>query len=93
MSETFQLDKTKTTTKAYLMINCESGCEAQIFDELKTFPEIKKAETTIGRHDILAHVEAGSPDELSYVITMKIRKIPQIRCTTTLVCTESVLEK
>ena len=88
MSETFQLDKTKTITRAYLMINCESGCEAQIFDELKTFPEIKKAETTIGRHDILVLVEAGSPDELSHIITMKIRRIPQIHCTTTLVCTE-----
>jgi DNA-binding Lrp family transcriptional regulator len=88
MSETFQLDKTKTITKAYLMINCESGSETQIIDELKTFPEIKKVDMTIGRHDILTLIQAGSADELSDIITMKIRKIPEIRCTTTLVCTE-----
>lgn len=88
MSETFQLDKTETVTRAYLMINCECGSESHVFDELKTFPEIKKAEMTIGRHDILALIQADSPDELRDVIAMKIRKIPQISCTTTLVCTE-----
>ena len=88
MSETFQLDKTKTTTKAYLMINCESGSETQVLDELKTFPAIRKAEMTIGRHDILALIQADSTDELRDIITMKIRKIPEISCTTTLVCTE-----
>lgn len=88
MSEIFQLDKTEAVTRAYLMINCECGSEVHVFDELKTFPEIKKAEITIGRHDILALIQADSPEELSYIITMKIRKIPEISCTTTLVCTE-----
>jgi DNA-binding Lrp family transcriptional regulator len=88
MSETFQLDRTKTMTRAYLMINCESDCEARVFDELKIFPAITKAEMTIGRHDILALIQADSPEELGDIITMKIRKIPQIRSTTTLVCTE-----
>jgi len=88
MSETFQLDRTKTTTRAYLMINCECGSEAHVVDELRTFPAIREAEMTIGRHDILALIQADSPDELSDIIAMKIRKIPEIRCTTTLVCTK-----
>jgi DNA-binding Lrp family transcriptional regulator len=86
MLETFQFDKIKTVTRAYLMINCESGSEACVFDNLKKIPEIKKAEAIIGRHDILALIHADSPDELGQIITTKIRKVPQIRCTTTLVC-------
>lgn len=86
MSETFQLDKIETTTRAYLMINCDDGSEMHVFDELKTFPEIKKAEMTIGRHDILVLIQTDSPDDLRDIIAMKIRKIPQISCTTTLVC-------
>ncbi len=86
MSEMFQINK--TATRAYLMINCQDGCELHVFDELKTFPAIKEAEMTIGRHDILALIETGSPDELRDVIAQEIRKIPEICCTTTLVCTE-----
>lgn len=86
MSEMFQLDKVQS--KAYLMINCESGSEGHVLDEIRTFPEIKESTLTIGRHDILALVEARTPDDLRDVISMKIRKIPEIRCTTTLVCTK-----
>lgn len=86
MSEMFQLSKAQS--KAYLMINCESGSEEHVFDEIRTFPEIKEATLTIGRHDILALIQASSPDGLRDVISMKVRKIPEIRCTTTLVCTE-----
>ncbi|MDE1763700.1 MAG: Lrp/AsnC ligand binding domain-containing protein [Thaumarchaeota archaeon] len=87
MSEMFQLDKTQA--RAYLMINCESGAEVHVLDEIRTFPEIKESTLTIGRHDILALVQASTPDELRDVISMKVRKIPEVRCTTTLVCTES----
>ncbi len=86
MSEVFQVDK--AMTRAYLMINCQDGCETHVIDELKTFPGIKEVRVTIGRHDILTMIEAGSPDELRDVIALKIRKIPEVYCTTTLVCTE-----
>jgi DNA-binding Lrp family transcriptional regulator len=87
MSEAFQLDKEKAT-RAYVMINCENDCESRVFYELKTIPQIKKAETTIGRHDILALIHADSPEELGDIIAMKIRRISEVRSTTTLVCTE-----
>lgn len=85
MSEMFELDKIQS--RAYLMINCESGSEEHVLDEIRTFPEIKESTLTIGRHDIMAFVQASSPDELRDVIVLKIRKIPEVRCTTTLVCT------
>ena len=84
MSEMFQQDKVQS--KAYLMINCVSGSEDHVLDEIRTFPEIKESMLTIGRHDILALVQTGSPDELGDVIALKIRRIPEILCTTTLVC-------
>lgn len=86
MSEMFQIDK--TLTRAYVMINCESGAEEHVLDEIRTYPEIKESTLTIGRHDIMALVQTGTPDELRDVISMKVRKIPEVRCTTTLVCTQ-----
>ncbi|MDE1828694.1 MAG: Lrp/AsnC ligand binding domain-containing protein [Thaumarchaeota archaeon] len=88
MSEMFQLDKART--RAYVMINCESGSEEHVLDEIRTLPEIKESTLTIGRHDIMALVQASSPDELRDAISLKVRKIPEVRCTTTLVCTQQV---
>lgn|GEM_PF-706030 len=89
MSEMFQIDR--VGSRAYLMINCESGSEGHVLDEISTFPEIKECTLTIGRHDILALVEAETAEELGYIIASKIRRIPEIRCTTTLVCTKAGL--
>lgn len=86
MSEMFQLDKVQS--KAYLMINCESGSEEHVLDEIRTFPEIKESTLTIGRHDISQIIRRPCLDQSQDVISMKIRKIPEIRCTTTLVCTK-----
>ncbi len=87
MSEMFKMDKMES--RAYLMINCESGAEEHVLDEIRTFPQIVESTLTIGRHDILALVQTSSPDELRDVIVLKIRRIPEVRCTTTLVCTRA----
>lgn len=86
MSEMFQMDDEQT--RAYLMINCEYGSEEHVLDELRTFPEIKDLTLTIGPHDILALIHASSTDHLREIIYLRIRRIPSIHCTTTLVCTQ-----
>ena len=87
MSEMFQIGR--AGSRAYLMINCKSGSEEHVLDEIRTFPEIKESILTIGRHDILALGETATPEQLGEVIAAKIRRIPEICCTTTLVCTRT----
>lgn len=84
MSELFQIDRSQP--KAYLMINCEDGSEEYVLDEIRTIPEIRESTLTIGRHDVLALIQAHTIDDLKDVIALKIRKIPQVCSTTTLVC-------
>jgi DNA-binding Lrp family transcriptional regulator len=86
MSELSQIDKTQA--RAYLMINCQNGSEEHVLDEIRTYPEIKDSMLTVGRCDIVALVEASSTDKLRDIIILKIRKIPEISSTTTLVCTQ-----
>lgn len=85
MSKTLQIDS-NGSARAYLMINCETGTEMQILDMLRSYPQIREAELTLGRHDILVQIEADSFEELRETILLKIRKIPEIRSTTTLMC-------
>jgi len=71
---------------AYLMINCEQGSEESIIEQLRMFPEVKEIRSTFGSYDILIKIQAQSVESLRDLITFRIRKIPTIRATTTLMC-------
>jgi len=73
---------------AYVLINCDLGCEKAIIDELKLLVNIKEAHGILGAYDILAKVESDSVESLRDTITWKIRKLNRIRSTLTLMVTE-----
>ncbi len=69
---------------AYVLINCDLGSEEEIISELKTVEGVKEVHGTFGAYDILSKVEAETSQPLRETITWKIRKIPKIRSTLTL---------
>jgi len=68
---------------AYVLINCDLGYEEQTIEELKHISDVKEVHGTFGVYDILAKVESDAVEKLE-TITLKIRKIPKIRFTITL---------
>ncbi len=75
----------KNTETTCVMINCESGSESRIIDEIKSIPGVKESMRTSGPYDILTIIESNTVESLKEIIENQIRKIPQIRATTTLV--------
>ncbi len=73
---------------AYVLINCDLGCEKAIIDELKQLTNIKEAHGILGAYDIIAKVESDSVETLRDTITWKIRKLNRVRSTLTLMVTE-----
>ena len=71
-------------TTAYVLINCDLGYEEQIIEELKHISDVKEVHGVFGVYDILVKLEAGSLDEISKTVTLKIRKLDKIRFTMTL---------
>jgi DNA-binding Lrp family transcriptional regulator len=71
------------------MINCETGSEDSIIDELKSINYIKEVQVVLGNYDILAKLETPSIEHTRDVIAV-IRKIKGIRYTTTVICTKSL---
>ena len=69
---------------AYVLINCVMRVEKAVIDKLKTFDAVKEAIGTFGVYDILVKLEADSDQKLTDVITQKIRKMDNVRTTTTL---------
>lgn len=69
---------------AYVLINCELGSEEAVISELKTMEDVVEVHGTFGAYDILAKVESEQVEKLRETITWKVRKIPKIRSTLTL---------
>lgn len=69
---------------AYVLINCELGSEESVIAELKMMADVVEVHGTFGAYDILAKVESEQVEKLRETITWKVRKIPKIRSTLTL---------
>lgn len=71
---------------AYVMITCEPDSEGIVLDKIRSIECVKDAIITYGNYDIVAEIEIESIESLRDVIIHNIRKIKNIRCTTTLMC-------
>lgn len=71
------------THTAYVLISCMVGEEHTVLDRIKEIPQIKTALMTFGEYDLVAKIQADSPQEMAD-ISSQIRQIQKIRSTITL---------
>lgn len=72
--------------QAFVLINSEPGAEATVLKALEAIPEVKEAHMIYGVYDIIARVEAETMKELKDTVSLKIRRLDNIRSTLTLIC-------
>jgi DNA-binding Lrp family transcriptional regulator len=73
---------------AYILVNCTMGSEVNIINEVAKLSDVKEVRGTYGVHDIFVKVKSDSTETLNHTITSKIRKVPGITSTATLVVIE-----
>lgn len=73
-------------SRAFVMINSETGAEGEVLKALEEIPEVRKAYQLHGIYDIIIQVEAETMLELKEVVTKRIRPLHKVRCTQTLIC-------
>lgn len=76
------------SAKAFLLISAEIGRERDVASELESIPNVKEVHVTYGVYDVIAKVEAESPERLKETITNKIRSLDHIKSTLTMVVVE-----
>lgn len=69
--------------KAYVLMGCTLGREAEIIAALKSVDNVVEAHGTLGMYDLLAEVEADTEEVLTKTVTESIRKMEHIRSTVT----------
>ena len=74
----------KYMTQAFIIIHCHRSQEPTILQELEKIPEILEADHLIGSFEIICKLAAPTYNDISDVISKKIRKIQNIKSTITL---------
>jgi len=74
--------------KAFVLISCDLGKEEVTLIALRTMNQIKEDHGTWGSYDIVAEVNSDDAESLHEIITWKIRKLPSIRATLSLMAIE-----
>ena len=78
--------------EAIVLLSTEVGAEEEVFKELLRIRNVIEAYIVYGVYDMVAKIRAGSHDELREVIVNRIRRIPKVRSTTTMVVVESSIK-
>jgi len=70
---------------AYSLIKAESGKDFRVLAIVKRRNEVREVALTYGAYDLIAKIEVESPEALDTFIFDVLRKIPEVRETTTLI--------
>jgi DNA-binding Lrp family transcriptional regulator len=73
---------------SYVLINVVAGSEEKVFKEVRRIPDVKECHRIYGMYDMIAKVEANSPDALKESVTWKIRRLDGVRSTVTTIVIE-----
>ena len=73
---------------AYVLVNCTIGSEVKIINEIAKLSDVKEVRGTYGVHDIFVKVKSDNVETMNHTITTKVRRVPGISSTVTLVVIE-----
>jgi DNA-binding Lrp family transcriptional regulator len=73
---------------AFVLINVESGAEDSVLKEVKRLEVVKEAYVSYGVYDVIVKVKIATMHELKENVTHKIRSLPGVRSTLTLMVIE-----
>ena len=70
---------------AYVLVTLNPGTENNILKKAAIFKEVKRVSMTYGEYDGLLQIQAETLDELNTFLTDKLRVLPDIFQTATLI--------
>jgi DNA-binding Lrp family transcriptional regulator len=80
--------KDRQMTKAFVLINADTGVEGLLHEEIKALNGVKEVYQLYGEYDMMAVVEEQDEKEVQRIVSWELRKIRGIRSTNTMVVAE-----
>ena len=76
------------TILAYILITMHSGSEKEVLKRISNFKEIIEANLVVGEYDAVVKVRVEDISELDKFLTDKLRALPDVFLTTTMIITK-----
>jgi len=73
------------TVKAYILVNVSTGTEDEVSKTLVEFDEVEEVATIYGEYDAIIKVAAKDMNDLDDFISSKLRSVPNIFMTSTMI--------
>lgn len=73
---------------AFVLFNVEAGSEEKVLQKLRETDGMQEAYVSYGAYDLIAKVKADTMEKLKETVTYKLRIIPNVRSTLTLIMME-----
>jgi len=70
---------------AYVLFKVSSGTEREVCQELVEFSEVIQADIIFGEYDVIAKIETPELDKLEEFVSLKIRNVPNVLVTSTMI--------
>ncbi|MCH7648825.1 MAG: Lrp/AsnC ligand binding domain-containing protein [Thaumarchaeota archaeon] len=70
--------------QAFITIHCSKSDEYRVMKNLEEIPEVVEADVLIGNYEIICRLAAPTYNDISEIVSKKIRKIPGIKSTITI---------
>jgi DNA-binding Lrp family transcriptional regulator len=83
------VEKVCFLVSAYVLVKVEAGKDRTAFKEVKTIEGVKRVSITYGTFDLVIEVSFERIQELDRFVFHRLRVIPQIRETMTIICSET----
>jgi DNA-binding Lrp family transcriptional regulator len=81
------------TLLAYVLITVKSGSEREFVKQISKFDEVVEANLVIGENDIVIKIQVKDIAQIDQFLTDKLRVLPDVFLTTTMIITEQVKPK
>jgi len=78
---------------AYILITVKSGSEREFLKQISEFKEVVEANLVIGENDVVIKVNLDDIAHLDKFLTEKLRVLPDVFLTTTMIITEQIKPK
>jgi DNA-binding Lrp family transcriptional regulator len=70
---------------AYVLFKVASGTEREVAQKLIEFDEVIQADIVFGEYDVIARMTTESLDKLEEFVSQKIRTVPNVLVTSTMI--------
>lgn len=71
---------------AYVLITTATGKESLVLEHMRKLPELSEVHQLFGQYDMIARIESKDYDVLCDIVLSKLRTIPGVTSTRTLIC-------